>query len=158
MSVQILLNLAIAFIWMFFHNQWTVGTFTIGYLVGMALIFSLRRFLPQQVYFRKIIPITRLVLLFCKELVLSSLVVAREILRPKLRIRPGIIAVPTILKTDLEVTLFACLISLTPGTLALEVSPEGDTLYIHAMDIFDVEQSVNDIKGTFEKAIMEVSR
>lgn len=158
MSVQILLNLTIAFIWMFFHNDWTVGTFTIGYMVGMALIFGLRRFLPQQVYFSKMIPITRLILLFGKALVLSSLVVAREILRPKLRIRPGIIAVKTELKTDLEVTLFACLISLTPGTLTLEVSPEGDVLYIHAMDIFDVEQSVNEIKATFERAIMEVSR
>jgi len=158
MPVQILLNLGIAFIWMFFHNTYNVGTFFIGFLLGMGLIFAMRRFLPQEIYFRKVIPIARLILLFIKELILSSLVVAREILRPKLRIRPGIIAVPTKLKSDIEVTLFACLISLTPGTLTLEVSAEGDILYIHCMDILHVEDSVNDIKNKFEKAIMEVSR
>lgn len=158
MSVQILLNLCIAFVWMFFHNSWNVGTFFIGYLVGMGLIFALRRFLPSKLYFRKIIPIIKLILLFFKELFLSSMFVAKELLRPKLTIRPGIIAVPTKLRTDWEIATFACLITLTPGTLTMEVSPEGDTLYIHSMDIFDTEESVRQIKDTFEKAIMEVSR
>jgi multicomponent Na+:H+ antiporter subunit E len=158
MPLQILLNLGIAFIWMFFHNTYDGGTFFIGYLIGMGLIFALRRFLPQKLYFGKVIPIVRLIILFFKELILSSISVAKEILRPKLNIRPGILAVPTKLKSDFEVTLFACLISLTPGTLTLEVSPEGDVLYIHCMDILHVEDSVNQIKNTFEKAIMEVSR
>jgi multicomponent Na+:H+ antiporter subunit E len=158
MPIQILLNLVIAFVWMFFQNTWDGGTFIIGYLVGLGLIFVLRRFLPRELYFRKVIAVTKLIILFIKELILSSMFVAKELLRPKLNIRPGIIAVPTKLKTDWELTIFACLITLTPGTLTLEISPEGDVLYIHSMDIHDTEKVVMQIKNTFEKAIMEVSR
>lgn len=158
MPVQILMNLTIAFVWMFFHNTWDGGSFVIGYLIGLALLFMLRRFLPQEFYFRKGIAVLKLLLLFLKELLLSALFVAKELLRPNLNIKPGIVAVPTQLRTDLEITLFACLITLTPGTLTLEVSPEKDVLYIHSMDIPDTEQVIAQIKNTFEKAIMEVSR
>src|SRR5690606_33232595 len=116
MPVQLLLNLVIAFIWMFLHNTWDGGTFVIGYLVGLGLLFALRRFLPQELYVRRVVAIIKLVLLFLKELVLSGLFVAKELLRPSLSIRPGIVAVPTQLRTEWEVTLFACLVTLTPGT------------------------------------------
>ncbi len=158
MAIQLLLNLLIAFIWMFFHSAWNFGTFVLGYLVGLGLLFVLRRFLPGELYFRRAYAIMKLLLLFLKELILSSWFVAKEVLRPKLNIRPGIIAVPTRLRNDWEITTFACLITLTPGTLALEVSPEGDVLYIHSMDIPDTEEVVKQMKDTFEEAIMEVSR
>lgn len=158
MPVQILLNLAIAFVWMGFHNTWDGGAFLIGYGIGLALLFILRRFLPQEFYLRRGIAILKLILLFNKELLLSGYFVAKELLRPKLNIRPGIVAVPTQLRSDWEITLFACLITLTPGTLTLEVSPEKDVLYIHSMDIPDTEQVILQIKNTFEKAIMEVTR
>jgi multicomponent Na+:H+ antiporter subunit E len=158
MPVQILLNLAIAFIWMSFHSAWDGGTFVIGYVIGLGLLFVLRRFLPQEFYFRRGIALIKLILLFHKELLLSGFFVAKELLRPKLNIRPGIVAVPTQLRTDWEITVFACLITLTPGTLTLEVSPNNDVLYIHSMDIPDTEQVILQIKNTFEKAIMEVTR
>ncbi|GIQ70147.1 Na(+)/H(+) antiporter subunit E [Xylanibacillus composti] len=158
MAIQLLMNMLIAFVWMFFHNAWDFGTFVLGYLVGLGLLFTLRRFLPNELYFRRAYAIVKLILLFIKELVLSSWFVIREVLRPKLNIRPGIIAVPTRLKSDWEITTFACLITLTPGTLALEVSPEGDVLYIHSMDIPDTEEVVRQMKETFEEAIMEVTR
>ncbi|MDP5272754.1 Na+/H+ antiporter subunit E [Chengkuizengella axinellae] len=158
MQLQILMNITIAFIWMFFYNSWNLGTFFNGYIIGLGLLFALRRFIPGPFYFKKIVAIVKLIFLFLKELVLSSVFVAKEVLRPKLRMRPGIIAVPTCLKSDWEITIFACLITLTPGTLTLEVSPEGDVLYIHSMDVPDTEEFIDQIKNTFEKAIMEVSR
>lgn len=158
MALQILLNFVVAFIWMAFHNTGEFSAFVIGYLIGAVLLFLLRRFLPEQLYFRRAYAVLKLLLLFLKELVLSSFFVAKELLRPKLNIRPGIIAVPTKLRSDWEITVFACLITLTPGTQTLEVSPEGDVLYIHSMDIPDTEEVVKQIKDTFEAAIMEVTR
>lgn len=72
--------------------------------------------------------------------------------------KPGIFALRTELQTDWEITILANLITLTPGTLVIDVSPDNKTLYIHAMDIDDVDDAINSIKNTFEKAIMEVSR
>ena len=118
----------------------------------------LRRFWPHDFYLRKLWSILMLLLLFLSELFKSSVTVIGQIIRPKLNVRPGIFAYSTELKSDWEITVLSCLICLTPGTLTLEVSREGQTLYIHAMDIEDVEELSNQIRGTFERAIKEVTR
>ena len=73
-------------------------------------------------------------------------------------IQPMIFALPTDLKHDWEITLLSSLITLTPGTLVLYVSDDQRTLYIHAIDVDDVDEAIDSIKNTFEKAIKEVSR
>ena len=72
-------------------------------------------------------------LFFLRELVMSAVSVAREAWRPKLAIRPGIASVPLEFESDLETAVLASLISLTPGTLSLEVSPDRKTLYVHGL-------------------------
>jgi multicomponent Na+:H+ antiporter subunit E len=158
LAFQIVLNLAIAFIWMFLNDNWGIAGFMIGYLLGLIFIFTLRRFFNQPFYMRRVWAAVKLLFLFLKELILSNIAVIAHILRPRLKIRPGIVALQTELKSDWEVALLACLITLTPGTLTLEVSPDQDRLYIHVMDIHDAELLAQQIKGTFEKAIMEVTR
>lgn len=107
---------------------------------------------------RKTWAAVKLFALFNKELFLSSVTVLVDVLRPKLRIRPGIFRFETELKSDFELTLLSCLICLTPGTLTLDVSGDGGALYIHAMDIDDADKLTAHIKGSFERAIMEVTR
>lgn len=72
--------------------------------------------------------------------------------------QPGIIALPTDLRSNWEITLLANLITLTPGTLSVDVSADNNFIYIHAMDLPDVDETINQIKGTFEKAIKDVTR
>lgn len=132
--------------------------FIVGYLLGLLLIFLLRRFWPQKFYARKLWYVFRLTLYLLRELVKSSLIVIGQILKPKLDVRPGIFSYTTELETDWEITVLSLLICLTPGTLTLEVSRQGQTLYIHAMDIHDADEMVSQIRGTFEKVIREVTR
>lgn len=96
-----------------------------------------------------------LVGVFLKELVLSGLRVAREVLRPTLRIQPGVIAYPLDVQTGREITALANLISLTPGTLSLDVSNDRSTLFIHSIFVSDEEASEvrNQIKRTLEKHV-----
>lgn len=158
MAYQLLLNIIVGLVWMLLNNEWSFLQFVIGYLIGLLLIGLLQRFLPHSFYGKKLLSIAKLLYIFNRELFLSSFTVIRQVLRPKLDIRPGIFAYPTRLTSDWEVTLLSCLICLTPGTLTLEVSREGSTLYIHAMDIGDVNELTVQIRDTFEKAIMEVTR
>ncbi|KWX77991.1 Na(+)/H(+) antiporter subunit E [compost metagenome] len=158
MAVQILLNLMTAFLWMMLIGDGSGSSFVIGYLLGSGILMVLHKFLPEPLYFNRVWSIVKLLALFLRELVLSSFAVIRQILRPRLTVRPGIFAYETALRSDFEVTLLSCLICLTPGTLTLEVSGSGRTLYIHAMDIEDAGQLSRQIEGTFEKAIMEVTR
>jgi multicomponent Na+:H+ antiporter subunit E len=158
MSFQIILNLIVAFNWMLLNDEWNLANFIIGYLLGLAFIIALRRFLPQEFYLQQVWQILKLLNLFGKELILSSITMIGYILRPRMNFRPGIVAFQTELNSDWEITILACLITLTPGTLTLEISPDQRTLYIHAIDIHDAELLAQQIKGTFEKAIMEVTR
>lgn len=158
MAMQILLNLIIAVVWMFLHNDWSFPRFTVGYLVGIVCIGLLSRFWPHDFYMKRLWAVIKLLILFLKELLVSSFVVIGLIIRPKLAVRPGIFALQTELETDWEITVLSCLICLTPGTLTLDVSRDGRTLYIHAIDIEDAELLSQQIKGSFEKAIMEVTR
>ncbi|MFC4323463.1 Na+/H+ antiporter subunit E [Litchfieldia salsa] len=158
MALQLLLNIFLAFIWMFLGNSFTVGSLFGGYLIGLLMIFMMRRFFPQRFYLSNVIAVIKLLFIFIKELILSNIEILKIILKPKLDIRPGIFALPTELEKDWEITTLANLITLTPGTLVLEISDDRKTLYIHAMDLKNVQESIDSIKNTFEKAIKEVSR
>ncbi|OAX49248.1 Na+/H+ antiporter subunit E [Paenibacillus sp. AD87] len=158
MAFQIVLNLIIAFVWMFLNNAWNGVGFLTGYLLGLLLIGSMRRFFPQRFYIVRIWAIIKLIALLFKELVRASIEVIRQIVKPKLDIRPGIFTYQTQLSSDWEVTLLCLLISLTPGSLPLEISGNQRKLFIHALDIKDEQKMSDDIKNTFEKAIMEVTR
>ncbi|WP_409328595.1 Na+/H+ antiporter subunit E [Trujillonella humicola] len=70
---------------------------------------------------------------FARELVLANLQVVWDVLTPRSRLSPGIVALPLRSRTAGEITLLANLVSLTPGTLSLAVGRDPDTLYVHGM-------------------------
>ncbi|AOM82556.1 Na+/H+ antiporter subunit E [Salisediminibacterium beveridgei] len=157
MAFQILLNIGLAFIWMLLQNEYTFLDFFIGYLVGVALLYLLRRFLHFDFYFRRVIALFKLLILFLYKLILSNIDMIKIVLSPKMNIEPGIIAIPTKLRTDWEVTLLANLISLTPGTLTMNFSENGRTLYVHSIHVPDKDAAIDEIRQSFERAIMEVT-
>jgi len=95
---------------------------------------------------------------YLREIILSNLRVAFDVVTPRHRMRPGVVAIPLDAETDLEISAFANLITMTPGTLSLDVSSDRRVLYIHVMYIDDLEQLQKDIKDGFEKKILEVFR
>ena len=100
----------------------------------------------------------RLGLSFAYELVLSNLDVARTVLRPALRIEPGIIEYHTDLSTGLAITWLANLITLTPGTLTLYLSEDHRTLYIHTLNVGDPSSVVDRIRTRFERYLLELEK
>lgn len=157
MASQLLLNFVISFIWMFLKGSFAPDTFLIGFIIGLILIYITRRFFTDKFYLYRVVSILKLVGIFLRELVLSNIAVLKIILRPRLKITPGIFALETDLTKDWEITILCNLITLTPGTLVVDISEDNKILYIHAMDISDKDATVNSIKNTFEKAIQEVS-
>ncbi|MDZ5472084.1 Na+/H+ antiporter subunit E [Bacillus sp. 31A1R] len=158
MAFQILLNLFLAFVWMFLKVSYDPVTFLVGFFFGLLTIFMFRRFFHSRFYLLRVVAVLNLFFLFIKELILANISVLKVILRPKLNVTPGIFALPTELTEEWEITVLANLITLTPGTLVVDVSMDNKILYIHAMELEDAEQAILSIKNTFEKAIMEVSR
>jgi len=156
MAFQILLNVSIAIVWMFLSTSLTAQTFMIGYLIGLLIIFIMRKYFKKRFYLSRVWAVLKLGLIFLKELAMSNIAVLRIVLQPKMDIEPSIFAFPTDLQQNWEITLLSNLITLTPGTLVVHVSDDQRTLYIHAIDVDDVNEEIESIKNTFEKAIKEV--
>lgn len=158
MAFQIVVNLIISFMWMFLSESYTFITFVIGYIVGILLLLILNRFFNERFYLERFYKIILLFYIFIKELILSNVDVVKLVYAKKPNFEPGIFAMPIDVKKNWEITLLANLISLTPGTLSIAISDDNKNIFIHAMHINEKEQSIYDIKNTFEKAIMEVTK
>lgn len=93
---------------------------------------------------------------YLKELVLSSLYIAWDIITPKDLMRPGIVEVPVDLKSDTAVIAFANLISMTPGSLTMDMSPDKKKIYIHAMYLHDKQAFIDKMKNELEHKIRQI--
>jgi len=156
--IPFLLNILLAVAWMMLVGEVSAGTFTAGLLVGYLLLWLTRPGLGDTRYFSKVPLIISFVLYFLKELVIANLKVAYDIVTPKNYMAPGIIAVPLDVRSDIEITLFANLVTLTPGTLSLDVSSDKKTLYVHALYVKDAGQFRMELKNGLEKRLIEVMR
>lgn len=157
---QFILNLFIATLWFLLKDDPNANfsNFVAGFLVGVAILYVMHRFFGTRFYLRRVAKILKLILLFIQELILSSISVLRWVLSPKLNITPGIFTYKTKLEGDWQVTTLALLLTLTPGSVVMEVSEEGDMFYIHAMDLEEAKDSIVRSIGKFERAILEVTR
>jgi len=158
MAYQILFNFFLAFIWMFFTGTFTTNGFIVGYLLGLLIIFMMRRFFKNtDFYFIRVLKLFKLFLIFCRELVLANVEVLRLVLSPKLKIQPGIFRYQTELDAGWKVSWLSMLITLTPGTLVVQVSDDNKTLYIHALHMPDKESLKQGIHDNFETKIKEAT-
>lgn len=159
MALQFLINLFIAFLWMLFNDVgFHLATFIKGFGIGIAIVFLMRNFFEKKFYLYRVYAVIKLILIFISETIQSAVMVIKHILSPKIIIEPGIFRYETILRGDWEVTALALLLTLTPGSVVMEVTPEGNVFYIHAMDIKRTKADLERSLQKFEVAIMEVSR
>ncbi len=133
---------------------------SLGVWTGCYAALWLLSFLYNKKHFQRVPRLVSLVLFFLKELVVANLRVAYEVITPPLYMKPGVIALPLDARTDLEITLLANMISLTPGTLSLEVAEDRSYLYVHAIHVEPeaTEALKQSIKEGFERRILAITR
>ena len=93
---------------------------------------------------------------YLRELVRANLRVASDVIRPRHQLKPGVIAIPLDVKSDLELISLANLITMTPGTLSIDISTDRRVLYIHAMYVDDAERLRHAVKGGLERKVIEL--
>ena len=163
------LNLLLALAWMLINNAFTLADLLVGLIFGFLVIrvswralhdepFSPRRYF--RFWSRRPLRQTWLWIKFIwfglGEIVKSNIALTKAVLSPKLVLRPGIVAIPLDLASDVGITTLANLITLTPGTVTLDVSSDRKTLYIHAFEVTDAEQLRRDTKELFERRVQEL--
>jgi multicomponent Na+:H+ antiporter subunit E len=157
--MSLIYNILLAMAWTTMTGDLTVGNGIFGFLLGYIVLLICRRGRAQQrEYIRKTLAVLHLALYFVWELILSNLRLAIDVMRIRIKARPGIVAIPLDVTTDAEITLLANLITLTPGTLSMDVSDDRSTLYVHAMFADDPQALRDGIKQQFERLVMEALR
>ncbi|WP_437589058.1 Na+/H+ antiporter subunit E [Sorangium sp. So ce1000] len=127
------LNLLLAIVWALLHVEFSLGRLVVGFLVGFGAIALTERALGRSLYARAAAGVLALAWSFVKELVLSNLTLARDILRPRPVFHPAFVRLDVRALSPVQTILLASLISLTPGTLTVDVGLEEQALYVHSL-------------------------
>lgn len=151
-------ELMLALVWVAISGSYSIPNLAFGFVIGWIVLFLVREQLQTTKVVIRPIALLLLIALFIKELVLSAFKVAKLVLSPRMDIKPGIFAYPLKVDRDFEITLLANLITLTPGTLSVDVSDDRRTLFVHGMDCSDPDQARRDISQGFESRILEAFR
>ncbi|MBY3175505.1 Na+/H+ antiporter subunit E [Rhizobium leguminosarum] len=153
-----LFNLLLAIAWVAVTGSASLHNLVLGLLLGALALVIIRESFGGKGHIPRVLPVLSLAALFLKELSLSAWKVTVTVLSPDMKLKPGIFAFPLTVTSDFEITLLANLITLTPGTLSVDVSLDRRTLYVHALDCSDPETTKRDIANGFERKIMEAFR
>ncbi len=153
-------NLLLALAWTALQAELTLANLLVGYVLGYLILLMLVRggVLGESRYVGKVRMAVGLAAFFLRDLVVANLRLARDVVSPGHRIRPGIIAVPLDVTSDSEILLLTALINLTPGSVALDVSPDRKTLYLHAMYVHSADAVRAEIKHGYERRVLLLLR
>ena len=156
--ILFMINILLALAWIALTGHFTATNLIIGFTLGYLTLWITQRHYGSASYFAKFRRVIGFGLYFTWEVVKANLHVAYEVITPRNHMKPAILAIPLDVTTDLEITAFANLITLTPGTLSLEVSEDRKTLYIHAMYVDDVTLFKERLKKGLERRLLQVLR
>ena len=148
-------NLLLAIVWAALTGAFTLAALITGFGIGFAALWVIQPLTGATAYHARVFAWIRLVAMFLYELVVSSFAVAWDVLTPRHRARPAIIDVPLDVKSDAGILLFTNLISLTPGTLSLDVSEDRATLKVHAMFADDPAALRRSLKAGMERWVID---
>lgn len=157
-KTKFLSNLLLSFIWVALTGTFTLEYFIFGFMLSYVIMWVITTKRREDQYFKRGPKLVAFIFFFLYELVKANIQVAYDVITPRYYMKPGIIRIPLTAKTDLEITLLANLITLTPGTLSLDVSDDKKVLYVHAMYVEDKDAFISSIKNGFEKKLLEILR
>lgn len=161
MFFRILISVILAVIWMIINSTFSLPMFVVGLIIGWCLSFFYDIVTeskpdsksPTKADVKRVLKnipnATALVFVFIGELLKANVAVLAAVFGSKSRVKPGIIAMPIELEKDFDIVALSNMITLTPGTITVEVSRDRKTLYIHALDASDPQGVIDGINKTF---------
>jgi multicomponent Na+:H+ antiporter subunit E len=151
-----LVNLLIAFLWAGLVPLFGFVDYLIGFSIGFAAIA-----LYKRPYMRRTYDLLYFLGYVLWQIVLSNLILAKVILQPRPTINPGIVAIPLTASSPLEIMTLASVITLTPGTISVDLgrNERGEQLlYVHILATGDPTSFQTEVKETFERLLLRVTR
>lgn len=156
-ATQLVLNLGLATMLVLLIDSLTVASFLVGFILGAVCIFAFFNTGGRKnFYLCRVWKLLVLVVVFFRELLIACVIVLKSVFQPISHLNPGIIAMEVNFQTNFELVLLCNMITLTPGTLTLDISPDNKIIYIHVLDCSDPAEVVAHIQKEFVDRMKEV--
>jgi multicomponent Na+:H+ antiporter subunit E len=151
-------NILLALVWAALQGDFSLPTLVTGHVLGYLILLALTKggVLGRSPYIGRVHKVIGLAAFFLWELVRANLRLALDVATPHFQMKPGILAIDLDATKDSEILLLAMLINLTPGSVALDVSPDRKVMYVHVMYIDTPDAARSEIKNGFERRVLEV--
>ncbi|MBL7647636.1 MAG: Na+/H+ antiporter subunit E [Candidatus Hydrogenedentes bacterium] len=150
------LNLLLALTWCAASGAVNTQNFALGFLVGFTILSVQTEISRGGKYRKKVWYVFVFALYFLREVLVGALQVAWAVIWPFRAIRPGIVALPLSARTTIQQTLLANAMTLTPGTMSVELSADGKTLYVHVMDMENADEVRRKFKSGLEAHLLRM--
>ena len=151
-------NMLLALAWAALQGDFSLRTLLTGQILGYLILVVLVRggVLGPSPFIGRVHRVVGLVAYFLWELIKANFRLALDVATPRYSMKPGIIAFPLDATEDAQILLLSMLINTTPGSVALDVSPDRTILYVHVMYMDTPDAAREEIKKGFERRVLEV--
>jgi len=153
-----LANVLLALLTALLFERFSLVALVAGFVVGFGVLWLLRPLTGPSSYFRRLPRAIGLLFHFGWSMVVANIAMVACVIRPRSFLFPGVVAIDLEPMSDIETTLLANMVTLTPGTFSVDVSSDRSTLFVHCIDARDPDAVRRSIKSGFERRLLEVTR
>lgn len=153
---QPILSLVIVALWLGLAGSVSIGQVLLGTVLGIVLPRLTRSFWPDPPRLARPVSAVRLVATVLFDIVVANWQVAKRVLGPLDRLHPRFVEVPLDLEDDFIATILGGIVTMTPGTVSVDIDRERRLLLVHALDAEDPEDLIRTIKARYEAPLKEV--
>lgn len=152
-----LLTLLLAVVWIMLQNNVSAGMVVFGLILGVIIPVLTARWWPDRPDEMRLVPMLKYIVLVCWDILVANVQVAWIILtKSNAQMKPNWVVIPLELKSPEAITILAGTITLTPGTVSADLSNEGHSLLVHALDAEDPDAVRDEIKDRYERRLLEI--
>ena len=149
-------TLMLLMVWLLLNNTLSAGHILLGGIIALVLPWATAGFWADRLHLHKPGLALRFLLLVLWDITVANIHVARLILSPRRKLRPAFIHYPLEMDNDFAITVLAATISLTPGTVSIDVNGDHSILLLHSLDVEDEAALIAEIKSRYEAPIKEI--
>ncbi|MFK7745924.1 MAG: Na+/H+ antiporter subunit E [Roseobacter sp.] len=152
-----LLTVLLAIVWVILQNEVSAGMVVFGIILGIIIPRATEAWWPDRPKGFRAGKMLSYCLLVVWDIIVANIEVAWIVLtKPNSKLRPAWVEVPLDLRQPEAITILAGTITLTPGTVSADLSDEGHSLLVHALDTDDPQAVCDDIKHRYERRLKEI--
>jgi multicomponent K+:H+ antiporter subunit E len=151
-----ILSLGLVPVWLLLKNSMAPGQAMLALVLAVLIPLLTHRFWPESSPRWRPLLTLRLTGRLLWDILIANLMVARLVLGPQGGLKPAFVRVPVALENPLALTMLAGAISLTPGTVSVDVRPDDGCILMHSLHVEDVQTMVTDIKERYERPLKEI--